>query len=117
MLASAFGKKIMDSQKLIKMKVRMTPLQKKVFDMYVLDELSVVQISEKIYGSKTRSGDISIILRAVSKKVGVPLTTRFRKYENSRTFELEMKHLKKLSKFYQEDTKTLKRKAMMCKKA
>jgi len=73
--------------------IYLTAKQKQVYEMYVLQGMNQEAISLAIYGNKTRMGDVSLILKAISKKVGINLSKVYRKPRGQTPFEIDLKKL------------------------
>ena len=71
-------------------KVFLTELQKKVYDMYVTEGLNQYEIAEKIYGDKKKQGLVSKSVKGIGKKLGIDLARCFPKNKRLKLYDIEL---------------------------
>ena len=71
-------------------KIYLTEKQKQVYDLYVIEGLNQKQIAEKIYGDSKRQGEVSNIMKHLSKKLGVDLIKAYPKRKDLQLYEVKI---------------------------
>jgi hypothetical protein len=59
--------------------VYLTELQRKCYEMYVVEQMTQFEIAIKLFGDKKKQPIISNVLKSVSQKLGIQLTKQFHK--------------------------------------